>query len=101
MSGVRGFEHARLRTPNLEVAVAFYREVMGLVALDRDEETVYLGAGADKNFDLALIEGGTGIEHFALRVDRADDLDRHERAAHNAGLAPERGPGEGPGELER
>jgi catechol 2,3-dioxygenase len=101
VSGVRRFEHARLRTPDLEVAVAFYTEVMGLVALDRDEETVYLGAGADENFDLALIEGGTGIEHFALRVDRADDLDRLERAAHDAGLAPERGPGEGPGELER
>ncbi len=101
MSGVRRFEHARLRTPDLEAAVAFHTEVMGLTVLGRDERTVYLGAGADDNFDLALTAGGTGVEHFALRAEDADELDRHERAAHDAGLQPERGPGEGPGEVER
>lgn len=100
MSGVRRFEHARLRTPDLKRAVSFHTEVMGLVELARDERTVYLGAGGDANFDLALTEGGTGVEHFALRADSTAELDAHERAAHDAGLVVERGSGEGPGELE-
>jgi catechol 2,3-dioxygenase len=101
VSGARRFEHARLRTSDLDGAVGFHVEVMGLAVLGRDEDTVYLGAGADDNFDLALTSGGTGVEHFALRADGSDELDRYERAAHDAGLAPERGPGEGPGEVER
>ena len=101
MSGVRRFEHARLRTPDLGVAERFYVDVMGLAVLGRDDDTVYLGAGADDNFDLALTEGGTGVEHFALRVDSVSVLDRYERVATDAGLETERSAGTGPGEAER
>lgn len=100
MSAPRRFEHARLRVPALEPAVAFYVEVMGLVELGRDGGTVYLGAGLDTNFDLALVEGGTGLEHFALRADGEEELAALERSARDAGLAAERRGGEGPGEVD-
>lgn len=101
MSGARRFEHACLLTPDLGAAVSFFVDGMGLRELGREGGVAYLGAGLDENFDLALREGGTGVEHFALRVEGDEELERHERAARDAGLAVERGAGVGPGELER
>ncbi len=100
MSAPRRFEHARLRVPDLGEATAFYADVMGLLELGRADGTVYLGAGLDTNFDLALVEGGTGIEHFALRADGDAQLEGLERALNLAGVATERPGGDGPGELD-
>ena len=100
MSAPRRFEHARLRVPELAAAASFYAEVMGLVELGRANGTVYLGAGLDTNFDLALVEGSTGVEHFALRADGDEQLEALERAVNLAGVSTERHGGEGPGELE-
>jgi catechol 2,3-dioxygenase len=100
MSAPRRFEHARLRVPDVDAATAFYTEVMGLLELGRADRTVYLGAGLDTNYDLALVAGGTGVEHFALRADGDEQLEALERALEAAGVATERHAGEGPGEGE-
>lgn len=100
MSGTRRFEHACLRSPRLDAALDYYSEVVGLRELHREDGVVYLGAGGDENFDLALVEGSAGVEHFALRADDAAELDRFEELARQGGLDPERRPGRGPGELE-
>jgi len=72
MSGVRKIEHARVRVRNLTESLIFYRDVMGLVELERDDEAVYLGCGYDGGYDLAVTESGTGVEHVAVRVDDPD-----------------------------
>lgn len=68
MTSVRRLEHVELRVEDLEQAVEFYTGVFGLVEFYRDDGVVYLGCGLDDNFDLALVEGGTGVEHFAIRA---------------------------------
>jgi catechol 2,3-dioxygenase len=100
MSAPRRFEHARLRVKDLGAARAFYTDVMGLVELGDDDGTVYLGAGLDENFDLAIVGGGTGVEHFAMRVDGDEQLERMQQRAQAAGLATERRAGVGPGEVQ-
>src|SRR5215813_3932800 len=90
VSAPRRFEHARLRVPDLGAATAFHTEVMGLVELGRSNGTVYLGAGLDTNYDLALVDGGAGVEHFALRADGDEQLEALERALNVAGVASER-----------
>lgn len=80
-------------------ALAFYTDVMGLIELGREEGTVYLGAGLDTNYDLAIMAGGTGVEHFALRVDSDEQLDEIVAALDGCGIAAERRAGEGPGEV--
>lgn len=83
MAGVRRLEHVGLQVNDLERAVEFYTNTVGLVEYERDDDTVYLGCGLDKNFDLAVVEGGTGVEHFAIRAAEnqfeqyLDQLDEH------------------------
>jgi len=81
---ITGLAHAELRVPDLSAAVVFHRDVLGLVELERTPETIYLGCGADGYYDLALVEGGTGVAHFAFQVEDETDL------AHYAQLLRER-----------
>lgn len=90
MSGVKRFEHATLRVTDLEAAVEFYTDVMGLVELTREDGTVYLGCGLDENYDVGLVEGGTGVEHVAIRVDDSDEIASYEQRLQDAGYDVER-----------
>lgn len=69
-----GLAHAVLRVPDLDAAVAFHVDVLGLVEIARNGEFVYLSCGADGQYDIALVQGGTGVAHFAFRVEDEDDL---------------------------
>ncbi len=79
MAGVRKFEHAVLRVNDIEKALSFYREGLGLVEITRTDDTVYLGCGLDRNYDLAVKEGGTGLDHFAIRCDTEEEFDSYKR----------------------
>jgi catechol 2,3-dioxygenase len=100
MAGVKKFEHATLRVTDLDEAVAFYTDVLGLVELDRDDGVVYLGCGLDDNYDLGLIEGGTGVDHFAIRVDDGDQLAAYEERLTGTGIETERTGGAEPSQVE-
>lgn len=84
---IQRLAHAELLVEDLNKALEFNVEAMGLVELAREGETVYLGCGADNNYDLALRGGGTGLSHFAFQVDSEEDL------AHYAGRLKEAGVG--------
>lgn len=98
MSDLQRIEHAKLHVEDLDDAVAWYTDVMGLVELERDADTVYLGAGFDDNFDMAVTEGGTGVEHFAVRALDASVVDEYERRLSEAGVEIERRDGDEPGQ---
>ena len=86
MAGVRRLESTTLRVTDLEAARSFYRDVLGMVELDRDDGAVYLGCGLDGNADLGLVEGGTGVERFTLRAAETP-LDTYEDRLAEAGIA--------------
>lgn len=98
MAGERCFEHAELRVKDLGAAGAFYKEVLGLVEIAREGKTVYFGCGLDKNYDLAVTEGGTGSEHFAVRVKNEDDLELYSRKLKELHVAIENTDGQEPGQ---
>ncbi|WP_254533085.1 VOC family protein [Natrinema gelatinilyticum] len=89
MSGVKKIEHAVLEVTDIEEAVEFHTDVVGLVELDRQDDVVYLGCGLDENYDLGLIEGETGVEHFALRVTETE-LEEYATRLEDAGVDTER-----------
>lgn len=99
MSGVKKFEHATLRVTDLDAACEFYTDVLGLVELER-EDAVYLGCGLDENYDVGLIEGGTGVEHVALRMDSAEELAHYESRLQETGIETERTDGAEPNQTE-
>lgn len=84
MTGVQKLEHAKLRVTDVDAALSFYEEVMGLVEISRDDGTVYLGTGYDEYYDLAIESGGTGIDHFAIRVPDEETLKEHEESLADA-----------------
>ena len=75
MTGLQRIEHAKVHVDDLEPALDFYTGAMGLVEIARQDDTVYLGCGFDDNFDFAVSEGGTGIEHFAVRATDSSVVD--------------------------
>lgn len=94
---VQMVEHAVVAVSDLDAALDFYTECMGLVELDREDGTVYLGCGLDDHFDLGLRAGGSGVDHFAVRTTETD-FDRHEADLRDAGVDVERTDGEEPGQ---
>ncbi|WP_338727475.1 VOC family protein [Haladaptatus sp. DJG-WS-42] len=98
MSGAQKLEHATLRVTNLPEAVVFYTDVMGLVELSRLDGRVYLGTGIDEHYDLAVEEGGTGVEHFAIRVSDESVLDDYAERLVARGISTARHDGTEPGQ---
>jgi catechol 2,3-dioxygenase len=94
MTGTQRLEHAVLAVPDVERAVAFYTDVMGLARVegpndrsDRSDRSItWLGCGLDERADLGLVAGGTGLEHAAIRVDDADALAARRGALAEAGI---------------
>jgi catechol 2,3-dioxygenase len=87
--GVRQFEHVELGVPNVDEAVAFYRDVVGMADLGTVDGTTYLGFGLDDNYDLALTQG-EGIRHFAFRVETPAEIDAYAKRLDEHGIAHER-----------
>ncbi len=98
-SGVRQFEHLELGVPDLEEAVGFYSEIIGMSELAREDGVVYLGFGLDDNYDLALREG-EGVGHFAFRVDDAEEIEAYQQRLEAENISYERRDGTEFGQTE-
>lgn len=92
------FEHVELRVQDLSKALEFYTEIVGLSVIAKERGTVYLGCGLDENYDLALTEGGTGVSHFAIRLDSDDELQFYQRRLEKNGVKIQRVDGQEPGQ---
>jgi catechol 2,3-dioxygenase len=99
MEGLQRIEHASIHVEDLDDAIEFYTSAMGLTEVDRVEGTVYLGTGLTENFELAVTEGGTGIEHFAVRADDPDVVSEYEARLEERDIGSERVDGDEPGQL--
>lgn len=92
--------HAVLKVQKLEASLQFHTEVLGLIEMGRDGNAVYLGCGADDNYDVALIQGGTGVAEFAFQVESEDDLRHYAGRLSDLGMKSELLSDREPGELK-
>lgn len=79
--------HAELRVTDLDAEIGFFTDVVGLEVMHRDGARVLLGCGYDRNVDLILQEGGTGVSRFAIQVDSPADLDHYAQRLEDAGVS--------------
>lgn len=104
MSGILRLSHCEVRVPDLELAHAYYTEVVGLVETDRDGDRVFLkGWDEHQHHSLILSSAPTyGIESLGFKVESVAALDQLDAALHDSGTATTRHrPGElGPGSGE-
>lgn len=79
-------EHAVLRAGDVALAVDWYRSALGLEEVGREGACVYLGCGGEAGFDLGIVPGGAGLDHFAFSVHDEHALREVAGALRRAGI---------------
>lgn len=83
---IQKLAHCELRVNDLSKALEYNTELFGLKLMAKQGKTIYLGCGLDKNYDLAITEGGTGIAHMAYQVASDDDLEYYQKRLRDMGV---------------
>ena len=96
--------HVEIRVPDLELATAYYTEVVGMYETAREPDRVFLKCWDEhQHHSLILTFSPTyGLNHMGWKVSERDDLDHYATRLAEAGVDVARfGPGEiGPGHGE-
>ncbi|MED4601056.1 VOC family protein [Paenibacillus validus] len=88
--GIFKFANGTINVIDLAKSIEFYRDIIGLHEIAREKDTVYFGCGADHNYDLAIKQGGTGLDLFALQVVNEEDLGYFEKKLSSLGVPSQR-----------
>lgn len=84
--------HVEIKVPDLELATAYYTEVLGLVETAREPERVYLKCWDEhQHHSLVLAYAPSyGLAHMGWKVESAEDLDFYAARLEDAGIAVKR-----------
>ena len=84
--GMQRLAHVDVTVTDLDLATAYYTEVIGMLETERDENSVYLKCWDEPNHhSLRLIYGPrVGFDLMSFKVDRDDDLEEFERRVLNS-----------------
>jgi len=90
--GILRLSHLELRAPDLELATAYYAEVLGLVEVERGEDHVLLKCWDERDHHSVDLRGhpSPGLEHVSFKVEHAADLEELEAAAERYGCSVRR-----------
>jgi catechol 2,3-dioxygenase len=85
--GILRLSHVEVRVPDLELATAYYTEVLGLLETGRDAERVFLKCWDEHEHHSVILRYAAtyGLEHMGFKVEHADDLERFENKVEKEG----------------
>jgi catechol 2,3-dioxygenase len=85
--GILRLSHVEVRVPDLELATAYYTEVLGLLETAREPERVFLKCWDEHEHHSVILRyaASYGLEHMGFKVQDADDLEQCERTVEKAG----------------
>ena len=99
--GILRLSHVHVRVPDLELAAAYYGEVVGLIETAREDNRVYLKCWDEHQHHSVVLEYAPtyGLDRVGFKVQDESDLDDLTSKIEAAGIATKRyGQGElGPG----
>ena len=80
--------HVEIRVPDLELATAYYTEVLGLYETAREPERVFLKCWDEHQHHSVVLSFAPtyGLEHFGFKVDDVADLDLYAAKVEAAGI---------------
>ena len=101
--GILRLSHVEIRVPDLELATAYYSEVVGLIETAREPERVFMKCWDEhQHHSVVLVYAPThGLNSFGFKVTDAADLDHYAGRLDGAGVEVQRlekgewGPGHG------
>lgn len=90
--GILRLSHVEIRVPDLELATAYYTEVMGLLESAREPDRVYLKCWDETDHHSVVLRyhPRPGLEHVSFKVETDDDLATLERAVEAYGCSVRR-----------
>ena len=86
--GILRLSHVDVTVVDLDLAVAYYTEVIGMLVVERDENSVYLKCWDEPDHhSLRLVYAPrTGMEQMSFKVEKEDDLSNLENAVAKYGF---------------
>jgi len=74
--GILRLSHVEIRVPDLELATAYYTEVLGLVETAREADRVFLKCWDEHQHHSVILRYAPtyGLEHLGFKVEHEDDL---------------------------
>lgn len=90
--GILRLSHVDITVPDLELAAAYYTEVIGLDISERTDERIFFKCWDERDHHCLAVRHDTrvGIDRFAFKVEHADDLAAFETRIERAGHPVER-----------
>lgn len=86
--GILRLAHVDVTVTDLDLATAYYTEVMGMLEVDRDDESVYLKCWDEPDHHSLRLTYAprVGFDQMSFKVLREDDLDELENAVQAYGF---------------
>lgn len=90
--GILRPSHVEMRVPDLELATAYYTEVMGLLETDREPERVFLKCWDEQQHHSVILRFAPtyGLETIGFKLAERSDLDVFEERIEAEGLGTKR-----------
>lgn len=84
--------HVEIKVPDLELAVAYYTEVLGMIETAREPERVYLKCWDEHQHHSVVLtySSSYGLAHMGWKVEALEDLDHYTSRLEDAGVAVKR-----------
>lgn len=90
--GILRLSHVDITAPDLELAAAYYTQVLGLDLVERTEDRLFFKCWDERDHHCLAIRHDTrvGLDRFSFKVERSDDLASFETRIAAAGHPVER-----------
>jgi catechol 2,3-dioxygenase len=90
--GILRLSHVEVRVPDLELATAYYTEVLGLIETDREQDRVFLKCWDEHQHHSVILRFAPtyGLEHMGFKVEHEDDLAALEAVVEEMGSSTKR-----------
>ncbi len=90
--GILRLSHVDIKVPDLDLATAYYTEVIGMLEVERTDDQVFLKCWDEQDHhSLALrYDPRVGLDRMSFKVEHEDDLADLEKAVETYGYAVER-----------
>ena len=90
--GILRLSHVDITVPDIDLATAYYTEVMGLSEVDRTSDRVFFKCWDEEDHHSLAVryDPRVGIDRFSFKVEREDDLAALEDAVETYGFRVQR-----------